>query len=140
MDLSVVATATSVLSNAITAMKYVREVSDGTDDLELKSRINDLYTALLDVRATVLDLDEENRALRSELAKKHEIVGPNEPFGYFFYKDKPDKPLCPKCLQSQPKNVVFLPASKTFDQETYRFCIICNTEFTEITRPNGSSW
>lgn len=126
MDLPLVATASSVLSTALSAMKYVREVSDSTDDLELKSRINDLYTALLDVRAKVLELDEENCRLKTELARKEDIEGPVEPFGYFFTKQKPENPLCPKCLQSEPSKVVFLGSPRKHKGGQLRRCPVCS--------------
>jgi hypothetical protein len=125
MDLPLVATASGVLSTALSAMKYVREVSDSTDDLELKSRINDLYTALLDVRAKVLELDEENCRLKTELARKDDIEGPVEPFGYFFTKQKPKNPLCPKCLQSEPSKVVFLGSLRKHKGGQLRKCPVC---------------
>jgi regulator of replication initiation timing len=125
MDLPLVATASSVLGTALTAMKYVREVSDSTDDLELKSRINDLYTAMVDVKDRVMDLSEENRRLKEELARKDEIVGPEGPKGYFFLKSKPDNPLCPKCLQSKDRNRVFLEPQEFYGGPGYH-CIICN--------------
>jgi hypothetical protein len=125
-------------------MKYVREASDSTDDLELKSRINDLYTALLDVRAKVLDLDEENRQLRTDAAKKGEIVGPEEPHGYFFFKDKPENPLCPKCFQSQPSNSVYLSGVKTLNSGAqFRRCVVCrweNCERPSTRSANSVSW
>ena len=126
MDLPLVATASSVLSSALSAMKYVREVSDSSNDLELKSRINDLYTALLDVRATVLSLDEENRALRAEVARKDEIIGPQGRNGFFYYKGKSENPLCPMCWQSPTKkNAVFLTETDAFGPGYS--CIICHS-------------
>ena len=134
MEMSAVATASSVLSSALSAMKYVREVSDVSDDLELKSRINDLYTALLDVRSKVLDLDEENRHLKAELSRKADIVGPDAKFGYFFFKDKPTEPLCPKCYQSVPSKVVNMGPRDQRTGGMMRFCPVCNYRVIEEVR------
>ena len=134
MDLPLVATASSVIGAALSAMKYMREVSDSTDDLELKSRINDLYTALLDVRAKVLDLDEENRRLKNELARKDDIVGPDAKFGYFHFMNKPNEPLCPKCYQSIPSKIVNMGPMDQRAGGMMRLCPVCNFFVTEERR------
>jgi hypothetical protein len=117
---------TQVVSNAIAAMKYVREVSDTSDDLELKSRISDLYNALLDIRQSSLDLDEENRALRLALAEKSKYRGPIPPHGYYFQEGDQDNPLCPICFQSTPQRIAFLTVREKYTIGMGRKCKLCN--------------
>ena len=125
MDLPLVAIASSVLSSALSAMKFVREVSDGSDDLELKSKINDLYTALLDLRASVLDLAEENRTLRVALVEKSKYVGPIAPHGYYFVDGDKERPLCPRCFQETPQRIAFLTSPHEWNGGIRRTCKLC---------------
>lgn len=110
--------------------------SEGIFDHALKASISELYDSLLDVKGRVLDLDEENRSLRAELVSKDSIVRPHEVYGYFYFKDKMEQPLCPKCFQSQPRNVVFLaPLVTAIEGETYRECAVCHWTKWETPRP-----
>jgi hypothetical protein len=128
-----------LISNLVSTAKSAREFAKSSSDHKLKGAVSDLYDALLDVKGRVLELDEENRRLKAELARKDELVGPTEPHGYFFYKDKPDQPLCPKCLQSQPKSIVFLSRLSELDGGKYRSCIICLYDNFETPRTYSSS-
>ena len=89
MDMRGIASVGQLVANAITALKSVWKALEG-----------------LVSRRKMLEI--ENRSLKDELARRDEIVGPIGEHGYFFYKDKPDQPLCPKCFQSQPPNPVYL--------------------------------
>jgi hypothetical protein len=135
-----VLTTTQIIGGLVASAKNAFDIAKASSDLALKGAVSELYDSLLDVKGRVLDLDEENRHLKEELVRKNEIIGPLDPHGYFFYKNKPDSPLCPKCLQSNPRNEVFLPPLKTWDGGTYRYCIVCSTDFTETKRNTGSSW
>jgi hypothetical protein len=121
-----VLTVTQLVSGLVASAKNAQDLAKASSDRELKSTISELYDSLLDVKACVLDLDEENRNLKAELARKEEIVGPNDPHGYFFYKDNLGKPLCPKCVQSLPRNPVFLSPAKIVNGASYRECPICH--------------
>ncbi len=134
----VVLTAAQFVSGVVSTAKTARDLAKDSSNHELKAIISELYDAVLDVKGQVLVLDEENRNLREELARKDEIVGPLDPHGYFFCKNKPGQPLCPKCFQSLPKNVVFLPPLQSFDGGTYRFCMICGFEHYETPRKHSS--
>jgi hypothetical protein len=125
MDLNGFVSATQLISNAITAMKYVREVSDGSDDLELKSRMNDFSATLLDLTGRIMALDQETRELKAELAVRDDIDGPVDPHGYFFFKNKPDQPLCPRCLQSDLGKPVFLGPLLRHKGGKLRRCPVC---------------
>jgi len=79
-------------------------------------------------------------------AKSEEIEGPDAKFGYFQYKSKPDKPLCPKCYQSTPSKAVYMGPRDQRAGGIMRFCPVCNFTVTEeaaqhIRRPvNFSPW
>jgi len=133
MDLPTIATVGQLLNAAVNTAKNVRDIAKDSSDSTLKNEISSLYDALLDIKAKVLDLDEENRSLKTELAQKGEFDGPIEPHGYFFRKGEPEKPLCPKCFQSQPQNIVFLPPLHNWNGGKRRRCMICG--FTHMETP-----
>ena len=122
---STVLTTTQLVGGLVASPKNALDISEGIFDHALKASISELYDSLLDVKGRVLDLDEENRSLRAELVSKDWIVRPHEVYGYFYFKDKMEQPLCPKCFQSQPRNVVFLaPLVTAIEGETYRECAV----------------
>ena len=134
-----VLTAAQLVSSVVSTAKTARDLAKDSSNHELKAIISELYDTVLDVKGRVLDLDEENRRLKEELARKDEFVGPEGPYGYFFYKDKPDRPLCPKCSQSQPRNPVFLLPLQHFKGGTYRRCIVCQIDHIETPETHSAS-
>jgi hypothetical protein len=114
-----------LINNSITAMKYVRDVSNSSDDIELKSRVNDFSATLMDLTERIMMLDQENRELKATLSIRDKIVGPVAPHGYFYFKDKPDQPLCPACLQSQMGRPVYLGPLLKHKGGKLRRCPVC---------------
>jgi hypothetical protein len=64
-------------------------------------------------------------------AQRDEIEGPDAKFGYFHFKSKPDKPLCPKCYQSTPSKVVYMGPRDQRAGGMMRFCPVCDLTITE---------
>jgi hypothetical protein len=120
-----VLTTAQLVGGLVASAKNAVELTKASSNHDLKAAVSELYDSLIDVKARVLDLDEENRNLKADLVRKAEVDGPMEPHGYFFRKDKPDLPLCPKCFQSQPSNIVFLGPIKTSGSGRYRECLVC---------------
>jgi len=63
--------------------------------------------------------------------QREEIEGPDAQFGYFHFKNKPDKPLCPKCYQSIPPRAVYMGPRDQRAGGIMRFCPVCNFTVTE---------
>lgn len=119
-------TTVQIVSGLAASAKNAVDLAKSTSNSELKGAVSELFDSVLDVKARVLELDEENRRLTKELEQKDEIVGPEGKDGFFFYKSKPGKPLCPKCWQSPTKkNAVFLTETDYYGPG-YK-CIICNS-------------
>lgn len=137
MDFSTVATVGGLVNAAVSTAKTVRDLAKDSSDSALKASISDLHNALLDIKAKVLELDEENRSLKAQLAAKDDIEGPVEPHGYFFHKDKPEKPICPKCFQSQPQNIVYLTPLQDLNGNKLRRCLICHFNHIEASRQHS---
>lgn len=124
----VILTTTQLVGGLVASAKNALDLVKASSDHTLKSAVSELYNSLLDVKGRVLDLDEENRRLKAEIARKDEFIGPLDPHGYFFYKEKPDRPLCPKCFQSQPQNPVYLCPIRIWHGANHRQCPICHWE------------
>lgn len=67
----------------------------------------------------------------TQVAPREEIEGPDAQFGYFHFKGKADKPLCPKCYQSIPSKVVYMGPRDQRAGGIMRFCPVCNFTVTE---------
>lgn len=121
-----VLTTTQLVGGLVASAKNALDLAKASSDHELKASVSELYDSVIDVKGRVLDLDEENRRLKAELTRKDDIEGPIEPFGYFFTKQKPENPLCPKCLQSEPNKVVFLGSLRKHKGGQLRRCPVCS--------------
>jgi uncharacterized small protein (DUF1192 family) len=123
---SVVLTTAQVVGGLVASAKNVLDLAKASSDHQLKAPVSELYDSVLDVKARVLELDEENRKLKAELERKDEVTGPFDPHGYFYKKtdEAKEKPLCPRCLQSQPSKVVFM-SPLTDGTFGWRTCVVC---------------
>jgi hypothetical protein len=122
----VVLTTAQLVGTLVASAKNARDLAKGSSDNELKASISELYDSLIDVKARVFDLDEENRRLTADLARKAQVVGPTGQFGYFFHIDNPEQPLCPKCFQNQSSNTVFLGPLHKHSNGLLRKCPVCD--------------
>lgn len=124
-------TTVQIVSGLAASAKNALDLSKASADHDLKAAVSELYNSVLEVKGRVLDLDEENRNLKAQLAQREEITGPDAEFGYFYFKSKPREPLCPKCYQSLPSNVVNMGPRSQRAGGTMRFCPVCNFCVTE---------
>jgi len=129
-------TTTQLVSGLVASAKNALELAKSSSDLALKASISELYDSLLDVKGRVVDLDEENRKLRAQLALMDEVVGPFNPHGYFYKKtdEAKEKPLCPKCWQSQPSKISFMSPLTA----GWRKCVVCGF-IRRKSHPNSAS-
>jgi hypothetical protein len=119
-------TTVQIVSGLAASAKNAYELTKATSNNELKGAVSELYDSVLDVKARVLDLDEENRVLKAELVERDNYVGPIAPHGYYFQVSKLEDPLCPKCFQSRPRVLAFLKSPYRGDDGMYeRQCQIC---------------
>jgi hypothetical protein len=82
MPLTNVAAATQILANALKGLDSLREQSKGSKDSALKENISILCDNLLDLKAAVLRVEEENSELKGRL-RNLEAAAEGDP--------------CPKC-------------------------------------------
>lgn len=68
-----VLTVTQLIGGLVASARTARELAKDTSNHELKAAISDLYDDVLSVKERVVDLDEENRTLRTALDEKHKI-------------------------------------------------------------------
>ncbi len=98
-------TTVQLVSGLAASAKNALDLAKASSNNGLKSALSELYDSMLDVKGRVLELDEEVRNLKVQLARREEIEGPDARFGYFDFKSKPDEPLFPRCYQSAPSNI-----------------------------------
>jgi hypothetical protein len=129
-------TTVQIVSGLAASAKNAVDLAKSTSNNELKGAVSELYDSVLDVKARVLELDEEVRSLKAQLVLREEIEGPDAKFGYFHFKSKPNEPLCPKCYQSAPSNVVNMGPRDQRAGGMMRFCPVCNFTVTEEVAQN----
>jgi hypothetical protein len=119
----------SLVSNVLSSAKAAKELAKQSGDTDLKEQIGDLIDSVLEVKQRVLELDEENRSLRQQLAQKGAVRRDSQ-FGYYFGEGDPD-PLCPKCYESAAK-LIHLTQAKTWSGGVRRDCRECRQVFWEV--------
>src|ERR1700756_4612141 len=62
-----VAAATQILATALKALDSLREQAKGSKDAALKENISKIYDSLLDLKAAVLRVQDENAALQHKI-------------------------------------------------------------------------
>ena len=124
-------TTVQIVSGLAASARNAYELAKGTSNSELKGAVSELYDAVIETKARVLDLDEENRSLKAQLAQREAIEGPDSKFGYFYFESKPNEPLCPKCYQSVPSKIVNMGPRDRRAGGIMRFCPVCNFSVTE---------
>jgi len=131
-------TTVQIVSGLAASAKNAVDLAKSTSNNELKGAVSELYDSVLDVKARVLDLDEEVRALKAQLATREEITGPDEHFGYFYLRSRPNEPLCPKCCQSAQPSPTFM--GPRYKQGSYirRTCPVCNFSHNEDCESGGN--
>ncbi len=119
-------TTVQVVSGLAASAKNAVDLAKASSNNELKGAVSELYDSVLDVKARVLELDEEVRSLKAELVERANYVGPVAPHGYYFQADSMEHPLCPKCFQSTPRMVAFLKSPYRDQSGKFeRRCQIC---------------
>jgi hypothetical protein len=126
--LSTAATALGLANSAVSAVKSAYELTKKTSDMELKHQMSAVMDTVLDLKAKIIELDEENRTLREQLEQKDRVVRTGE-FGYWFKEGEKD-PLCPKCYEESGKTI-YLTASEPWSGGVRRDCRVCNCTYWE---------
>ena len=121
-----------LVSGLVASAKNAVDLAKLSSNRDLQAAVSELLIGVLDVKVRVIDLDEEVRSLKAQLAQRGEINGPDEANGYFFIKSKLDQPLCPKCYQSNPSNTVFLGPMHNFNGGRRRVCAVCGYKRMEV--------
>ncbi len=83
----------TLVNNVVNSAKNAKELAKQSGDTELKLAIAEVYNDILDLKAQINDLGDENRELRQKLTKKEDITRHGS--GYFFKKGE-TMPLCPR--------------------------------------------
>ena len=126
-----VLTVTSLVNSALSSVRAAKELAKDASDTVLKERISEVFDSFLDIKDRVLALDEENRTLKEQLAKRAAFKRTSE-FGYYFTDGDPD-PYCPKCYEGAGKEI-HLPKASDRAGGFMRVCRVCQHLFIEGPR------
>jgi len=132
-------TAGQLLGIAVSIVKNARDLAKDSSNHELKNVISDAYDAVLNLKEKLLALDEENRQLKAQLAKRGSFIGPVPPNGYVYRADDDHKvhPLCPKCYQEKGHES-FLTKIGDQMKRVSRKCPVCQLVIPEKTIGSNS--
>lgn len=148
MSLTAIAAASGILANAMKALDSLREQAKGSKDAMLKEGISKLYDNLLDLKAAVIRVAEENSELRRVLAETTEKPKPEiKQVGFANYYYVGNKgPFCQPCYNRTEKLVPLAPQDQ-YAGGVGRKCEVCNKVFFEThehqqqsIRPFGGHW
>jgi hypothetical protein len=122
-------TVLGLANSTIATAKTLVDLAKNTTNHELKTQISDVYDGILEMKAKILDLDEENRALKEQLRQKANIKRDPE-HGYWFKEGETD-PLCRRCYESPASAIVYLPPVFTGMAGRRRICNVCKFVYSE---------
>ena len=131
MALTTVAAALKILESARNALEAVRERSQASKDVTLKSLVGELYDEFNSLRSIIGRLTEENEELRRaqvEKPPKPEIRQVGET-NYYFIGDQ--GPYCQPCYDRDNKPVALTP-QQSLHGNIYRECRVCGESFYEV--------
>jgi hypothetical protein len=145
MDISTASTALGLINSTVQTAKTAIELAKHSKDSDLKNSVSAVLDQILDLKAKILELDEENRSLHHQLATRTKVMRGVD-FGYWFKPGETD-PLCPKCYEGGGK-LVYLSKPRTLNGGVRRDCRICGDTTWEVPkesrqgqiRPRGSSF
>jgi hypothetical protein len=130
---------TAVMANVLSGLKNAKDLATATSNTELKEQLGFAYDDFNTLRERLLDVVEENRALKAQVEERKKVDGPVPPFGYFFLADDPTHPLCPKCYQGS-NGIGFMTPAYEFSYGLRRDCRVCGHTIWEeqinSNRPN----
>jgi hypothetical protein len=115
----------SSVSNSITLVQRLREISKNIAEAEFKNLLADLYGELADVKLEAAALKEKLAAIQKENRLLRQITPPEDekPVGVKWgcYQFKDDEGLyCTGCWDSKRKKILTTRATSTF-----RLCPMC---------------
>jgi hypothetical protein len=115
------------------ALDSLREQAKGSKDNALKENISKLYDSLLDLKAAVIRVEEENGELRRKIAQHVErspkpAIKQVGAVNFYFVGD--EGPYCQPCYDGKQKLVALTPPQE-WNGGIRRKCELCNKFFYE---------
>jgi hypothetical protein len=103
--------------------KKLYELGKQLKDRETRQHVDEIVDNLRELKQRASELEDENRDLRARLRFKSDEYKFHTPFWY--HKEKPEQPLCPKCFASGIPAPMTAIDSSGF-QIPSRICLVCN--------------
>jgi len=133
----IIPTAVTMLANVVSTLKNASELAKTSTDFDLKVAIGDAYSALIDLKAKISELDDENRELKKQLAQRATLK--RDPrTGYYFKEGESDSPICQRCYEGEGK-LAYLSNIIREENGLRRSCHQCDRSFWEQKFSSGQS-
>jgi hypothetical protein len=128
LTLGLASTAVGLVNSTISLFKQVNDSAKNSDDIDLKRGLSDLYGQIVELKAQILDLVQENADLNKQLSEQASMKW-NSRFGYYFQEGDPI-PFCPACWDLNKKLIHLRPDSMS--RPPYRYdCNVCRNTYME---------
>jgi hypothetical protein len=133
--MNVATAASQILSNAMNALKIVRERAQSSKDNDLKEHISTLYDNLLSLKEAVMRLTQENDELKKRIAELERPPEKSEPElrqvgSCYFYFVGEKGPYCQACYDGEGKLSALSPP-EPWNRGIRRHCVLCKGVFYE---------
>ncbi len=125
-----VTTAWTIAKTAGEVSKKLYEFGKNLKDREAKQQVEEIIDKLHELKQKATELEDENRDLKEKLRFKTEDFEFKNPF--WFDKQHPERPLCPKCFSKG----VIAPVAMPYDNDVgvWRKCLSCDSTIEETPR------
>jgi hypothetical protein len=121
-------TAVSLVNGTISLFKQVNDAAKESDNIDLKRGLSDLYSQIVEIKAQVLDLAQENTDLRRQLTLRNEMSW-DASKGVYFAENDPS-PFCPACWDGNGKLVRLNPNYARGGSLVWKYdCKVCHNYF-----------
>jgi len=133
MDLSSAIPIATMVGTVLKGLKDAKDLAKESDDLDLKEKINDAYSGLLELSNRLYEVADENRQLKTALEEQVKYTDARPPYGYFYRTDDTEfkHPLCPRCFQNRPRRIGVLGESRKASGGFFRHCTVCSGNLHE---------
>jgi len=127
ITLGLASTAVGLVNGTIGLLKEARVAAKRSDDHDLKDKLSEVYDAVLELKALIGNLRDENSELQKRLETRTNLKWNSERKLYFADGD-PD-PFCPACMDLKGQQIRLHPKFYSSNVLWKYECKICKNDF-----------
>lgn len=116
----------SGISNTLTIVGRLKEISDKVADAEMAALIASLQEDLVNVRMEAIGVKEDNVNLRQRLMELEQKEKINLKFrDNVYFREGDTNPICPPCYDDRGKVIHMMFGEANYGSEAFHMCPIC---------------